>query len=141
MYRDTITLFNRVAGIQNDTWIPTVIHGVNLNIDRAAILAKYGAESQDNAMLYIRYQVLDGDVYVGEKQWILPKSWNAADGTLTFATTGDFFWLGEWNGGAVSDADYRDGFYSWMNKSHDNVFAITGVAKYSLIPHFEVMGK
>lgn len=142
MYQDTITIFNRVTGDAGDTWHPTILTGVNLNVDRAAILAKYGAESQDNAILHIRYQTLDGAILVGEKQWMLPKLWNAEDGTLTFSANGDFFWQGEWESETpVSDMDYRDGFYSWMNKTHDNVFAITAVARYSVIPHFEVMGK
>lgn len=146
MHQDTITLFNRKKGErgQGDTWYPTVIKGVNLNIDRAAILAKYGAESQDNAALHIRYKKAGNEILVAEKPWMSPKEWDGTEDSLTFAsgTNFDFFWMGEWGGGIVTDADYLDeGFYGYMNRTKDYVFAVSSVAMYSVIPHFEIMGK
>lgn len=146
MHRDTITLFNRKPGErgQGDTWYPTVIKGVNLNIDRAAIQAKYGAESQDNAVLHIRCQRDGKNIMVGGKPWMPPKEWDKTEDSITFAsgTNFDFFWCGEWDGGIVTDADYLDeGFYGYLNRTRDYVFAITSVAMYSVIPHFEIMGK
>lgn len=146
MYQDTITLFNRKPGDRGkpDTWYPTVIRNVNLNIDRAAILAKYGAESQDNAMLSIRYSKKDGEIQIAGKPWMPPKEWDKTEDSLTFTggTNFDFFWKGEWTGGIVSDSDYGDeGFYNYMNREHDYVFAVSSVAMYSVIPHFEIMGK
>jgi hypothetical protein len=150
MYQDTITLFNRKPGErgQPDTWYPTVIHNVNLNIDRAAIIAKYGASSQDNAVLHIQYQQKNGEITIvcdseTEKQWMPPKSWDKTVDSITFAsgTNFDFFWQGQWNGGIVSDEDYAGGFYDHMNHTYDYVFAISSVAMYSVIPHFEIMGK
>lgn len=151
MYQDTITLFNRKPGDrgQPDIWYPTVIRGVNLIVDRAAILAKYGAESQDNAVLNIQYSLEDGAILIQcsedeKKPWMPPKEWDRTEDSLTFAsgTDFDFFWQGEWTGGIVSDEDYMDeGFYGYMNREHDYVFAISSVARYSVIPHFEIMGK
>ena len=146
MYQDTITLFNRKPGGrgEGDTWIPTIIKNVDLNIDRAAILAKYGADSQDNAILHIGYH-RDGErILVAGKPWEPPKEWGQNENSLTFAsgTKFDFFWKGEWDGGIVSDSQYGDeGFYNWMNRTHDYVFAVSSVARYSVIPHFEIMGK
>ena len=146
MYRDTVTLFNRKPGErgQGDTWYPTVIKGVNLNIDRAAILAKYGAESQDNAVLYVYYQKTADKILIAGKPWMPPKAWDRTVGSITFSsgTNFDFFWKGEWDGGIVSDSDYgSEGFYDYMNRMHDYVFAISYVAMYSAIPHFEIMGR
>lgn len=143
MYQDTITLFNRKpGGNSGDTWYPTVIKGVNLNIDRAAIMAKYGSETQDKAVLHIRYQRAGNEITVAGKPWMAPKEWDKTEDALTFNPDGDFFWKGEWTGGIVSDLDYApDGFYSHMNREKDYVFAISSVAKYSVIPHFEIMGK
>jgi hypothetical protein len=145
MYKDTITLFNRKpGGARGDTWYPTVIKNVNLNIDRAAILAKYGAESQDNAVLFIRYKV-DGDsIMVADKPWMPPKEWDQTVDSITFTggTQFDFFVKGEWMNGIVTDADYGDeGFYDYMNRNFDYVFAISSVSMLSLIPHFEIMGR
>ena len=146
MYQDTITLFNRKPGErgQGDTWYPTVIKGVNLNADRAAILAKYGADSQDNAFLFIRYKKPAETVLVADKPWMPPKEWDRTEDSITFTsgTNFDFFWKGEWTGGIVSDSDYgTEGFYDYMNRTHDYVFAISSVAMYSVIPHFEIMGR
>lgn len=148
MYKDTITLFNRKSGGrgQGDTWYPTVIEGVNLNIDRAAIAAKYGETAQDNAALSIRYTEQGGEIIVAGKPWMPPKEWDKTEDSLTFAsgTDFDFFWVGEWDKGIVSDEATWLGdedFYTYMNRKYDYVFAITSVARYSVIPHFEIMGK
>ena len=56
MYKDTVTLFNRyVDSMGNTMWFPHVLTGVNLVIDRAVIVSKYGEESNDNAVLNIKY--------------------------------------------------------------------------------------
>ena len=150
MYKDTITLFNRKSGTAatGDIWYPTVIHNVNLNIDKAAIMAKYGAESSDNAMLMIRFVRKNGEIRIvcddqTEKPWMPPKQWDQTVDSITFATDGDFFWQGEWKEGIVSDKAYSpDGFYGYMNRTYDYVFTISSVGgPYSVIPHFEIMGK
>lgn len=66
---------------------------------------------------------------------------NALEDTITFSDE-SFFWEGEWTGGTISDGDYRNGFYQYMNENKDNVFKITSVGgPYTLIPHFEILGK
>lgn len=143
MYQDTITIFNKKKAAdraQGSVWYPTVIKGVNLNVDRAAIVAQYGPESQDNAVLNVRYQ-RDGDVIlVGGKPWMAPKEWDGTEDSMTFAV-GDFFWVGEWGDSIPEDVNYTDGFYGYMNSTYDDVFMVTAVAKFSLIPHFEIAGK
>ena len=151
MYRDTITLFNRKPGERGrgDTWFPTIIKNVNLNIDKSAIQAKYGPESQDNAVLMIRYTTKNGAIEITsdsdtKKPWMPPKEWDKTEDSITFTsgTNFDFFWFGEWTEGIVTDAEYlEEGFYNYMNRTKDYVFAITSVARYSIIPHFEIMGK
>lgn len=146
MYQDTITLFNRKPGnaLTGDTWYPTVIKGVNLNIDRAAILAKYGPDTKDAAALSIRYRKEGNNLMIAGKPWMPPKEWDGTEDSLTFATDGDFFWWGEWDEGIVTDADSRwkkEGFYGYMNRTKDFVFSVSSVALYSVIPHFEIMGK
>lgn len=151
MYNDTITLFNRHKSNQELIWYPSILHNVNLNMDKAAIIAKFGKESADKAALNIRYQVVDEVKKVGKKIWLPPKEWAAQPSdflaqslTFTDGTNFDFFMLGEWEGGEdpVQDKDYPDGFYNALNKRYDYVFSITAVGgPYSVIPHFEIMGK
>ena len=149
MYSDKITLFNHYKSRLGDMWYPTVIDGVNLLIDKAAIVAKYGAESKDNALLNIHYQTVDGQIMIDGKPYLPPKEWERqtndklAD-SITFASglDFDFFILGEYPEiKPILDEDYRNGFFEEVKKEHDFVFAITSVAMYSVIPHFEITGK
>lgn len=95
-------------------------------------------------MLHIRYQVYDGVITVAGKPYMLPKEWDKTVDSITFSPGDkfDFFWKGEWIGGIVSDTDFGDeGFYDHMNRTRDNVFAISEVSKKKLIPHFEILGR
>ena len=150
MFTDTITVFNYYKdSLKNVTWYPTVIHGVNLLIDKAAIVAKYGAESKDNALLNIHYQTVDGQIMVDGKPYFPPKEWERQTNdklpeTITFAsgTDFDFFMLGEYPEiKPILDEEYRNGFFEEVKKEYDFVFAITSVGMYSVIPHFEITGK
>lgn len=148
MFSDTVTVFNRYKSRLGDMWYPTVIHGANSNIDKAAIMAKYGAESKDNAILNIHYQIVDGQIFVDRKPYLPPKEWDRQTNdklaeSITFASGADFdfFMLGEYpTTDPIADDDYLDGFYNQVNSEYDYVFAITSVAQYSVIPHFEIMG-
>lgn len=150
MFTDTITVFNYYKdSLKNVTWYPTVIHGVNLLIDKAAIVAKYGAESKDNALLNIHYQTVYGQIMVDDKLYLPPKEWERQTNdklaeTITFAsgTEFDFFMLGEYPEiKPILDEEYRNGFFEEVKKEYDFVFAITSVGMYSVIPHFEITGK
>lgn len=151
MYSDTVTVFNRYESSLGDTWYPTVIAGVDLNIDKAAILAKYGAESQDKAVLHIKYTKTDGGIYVAGKKWLSPKEWDRQTNdllpkTITFTSEGedsDFFMWGKYDTAPVPDADFDkyDGFYNYMLKKHDYVFTVSSAALYTVIPHFEILGR
>lgn len=151
MYSQTITIFNRKEGSSGDTWYPTVLKNVHLEMDRAAILAKYGAQSSDNAVLHVPF-VTDksGSILIGGKQWFPPKEWDAQPDhseivTFTPGDRFDFFWLGDWGSTEpVYDTDFVADmdFYTHMNRLYDYVFAISSVGgPYWLIPHFEIMGK
>ena len=103
VYDKTITLFNRYSSRLGDTWYPTVIHNVQLIADKSAIIAQYGAESSDKALLHIRYETVDGMPVIAGKPYKTPKEWDRQTNdllsqTLTF-TDGqyfDFFMLGEY---------------------------------------------
>lgn len=149
MFSDTVTVFNRYKSRLGDMWYPTVIHGVNLLIDKAAIVAKYGAESKDNAVLNIHYQTVDGQIMVGGKPYLFPKEWDrqtndklAESITFTSGTDFDFFMLGEYpTTNPIADDDYLDGFYNQVNSEYDYVFAISSVGgPYTTIPTFQIMG-
>ena len=69
MFKDTITVFNRyIDSLGTITWYPTVIYNVNVNIDKASIIAKYGAESRDSVVLNVPYKIIDRVKKVAEKE-------------------------------------------------------------------------
>lgn len=136
MFKDTVTVFCR----KGSDWYPTVLHNVNLNIDRASIVQTYGENSADRAILNVHIPA--------DKPYLPPKEWQELEEPSDFITfkSGqkfDFFWAGEWEGDPViSDTDYGLGtFYDYMNKNEDFVFAVTGCGYFSVIPHLEVTGK
>lgn len=151
MFSQTITFFNRKKIDEGDVWYPTVIRNVHVDLDRAAVLAKYGPKAADNAALYVPYSKdIEGNILVAGKCWLPPKEWAARPEIVGFVTFTpgdrfDFFWLGDWGSEeAIYDADHVAdmGFYNHMNRLHDFVFAVTSVGgPYRLIPHFEIMGK
>lgn len=148
MYNDEITLFNRRKSRHGDAWLPSVLRGVNLRVDKSAALVKYGAKSADKAILNVRYAVVDGIKRVAGKIWLPPKAWGQRDeselsGSLTFTdgTAFDFFWAGAWpDESPIADGAYPDGFYNHMNERYDYVFKIASVGIYRVIPHFEITG-
>lgn len=153
MYDKTVTVFNfyssKTAGLSY--WYPHILSCVDLITDHGAMLKKYGPDSSDNAALHIAYTP-DGDKVTVQRSdgaavpWLPPKAWAAQvnddlPGSITFGPE-DFFWQGEWTGGVVVDDDYRNGFYHYMNSNSDNVYKITSVGgPYTVIPHFEILGK
>lgn len=138
MYRDTVTVFNRYNG----EWKGTVLNNVDLNIDRAMMLRQYGENSQDRSKLHLKYSEANGSYYVDGKRYVEPREYTGADGTFTLAEGNNmsFYMEGRAPIFSASDEDYTDGFFDYMN-SHYNVFAISSVARYSVIPHFEVIGR
>ena len=66
---------------------------------------------------------------------IAPKS-------ITFAQGNDFdfFMLGDYGSEEVIE-DSKGTFFREMQQEYSNVYAITSVAEYSVIPHFQITGK
>lgn len=147
MYNDTITLFNREVTQNGDIWHPVVLRGVNVNVDKGAILRLYGPDSGDNAILNVRTENRRGNTYIDGLQYLPPKAWAALEDkskavTFTAGNAFDFFMVGEWSGEAASDNDYGDeGFYGYMRRHIDFVYAVTSVGYFSVIPHLEVTAK
>ena len=148
MYKDTITLFNRyVDSMGNTMWFPHVLTGVNLNVDRSVIVNKYGEQSKDNAVLNVKYHVGDYAVMVGNKPYLPPKEWKKQVNddlpkSITFKSGNDFdfFMVGDYGSEEMIE-DKKGTFFREIQQEYDYVFAITSVAEYDLISHFEITGK
>lgn len=139
MYIDVITLYNRYNGV----WHGKVLRGVDLNADRGAIVAKYGSDSKDTAKLHIKYTDANDGVHIGNYRYVLPMNYKGAPNTLTISYGNDFTFFvdGDTQIYEADDNSFVDGFYDWMNRTHDRCYAVTSVARYSVIPHFEVLAR
>ena len=60
--------------------------------------------------------------------------------SITFGSA-DFFTAGDYGSDVISDADYPAGLYQHLNSTRDGVYKITSVGMYTLIPHFEILGR
>lgn len=145
MYRDTVTLFDQRRDKSGDiTWYPTVLEGVDLHEDRAAIVARFGEQCDDTALLHVKYSA--GPTVCG-KPYLEPKAWQAAEdpaAAVTFATgeAFSFFVKGGWEDTSPIDDDaYTEGLYEHLCRTRDGVYAVRSVSKYGIIPHFEVTGR
>lgn len=160
MYQDTITVFNFYESEESGAlWYPTVISHTQLQIDTAANLRERGPESADSASLHIVYNRDGTDTIIGgiirlaedgketvSKPYMSPKKWLLAEdksAAVTFAKDKDFFYHGAWDGSdLIADSAYgKKGFYDYMKRNEDEVFLISNIGKYNLLPHFEIGGK
>ena len=150
MYDKTVTVFNKYTDqAKNIYWYPHVLTGIDLIVDKSANIARTGLDGADTANLHVKYAVSDGQKTVNSIPYLPPKEWSAQVNeelpkSLTFAS-GDFFIEGEYSEEIISDSDYStrvdSGFYDYINKRRDNVFLVTNVGVYGMIPHFEIGGK
>lgn len=151
MYESKITVFNRYVTKQGEYWYAKVLSNVDLIVDKAAVNAVYGTESSDTAKLHIKYENNGEDVVIdGVYKYYPPKAWenltnDRLEDAITFRSGKDFdfFMEGEYIAeNPIDDSEYKDGFYNYINKEYDNVFAISSASNpYKVIKHFEIMGK
>ena len=147
MYSDTITLFNRYHSRLGDMWFPHIIHNVDLVIDRASVIAKYGVESNDVAKLHIKYangMLIENKPYLESKEWYKLTTDELKD-HITFNPDGnffDFFIVGEYESeDPIMDDDYQEGFYEHMEDDYA-CYVISSVSSpYKIIPHFELLAR
>lgn len=98
MYKDVVTVFNEQRSRNGSVWYPTVLTGVNLNMDRGAVVARYGEQSQDNAILNVRYKDLkaaynnriDGGDFMDYTGGIALDGGDFSGWTGAYANGGDF---------------------------------------------------
>ncbi len=151
MYDKTITIFNYFESKDGAVWYPRIIPDVDLSTDIGAILKKYGPGSTDRAELHIAYAERSGQKVIvdndgAELSWMPPKEWSKQIesellNSITFGPD-DFFMEGVWEGSPINEDDYPDGFYNFVNNQYDFVYKVSSVGgPYTLIPHFEILGK
>ena len=143
-----LTVFNRYDAAADDVrYYATIIHGATLQVDKAAAISTSGLKDADSMWCSIPYSndgeyiTIDGKKHLSPREWALQVG-DDMETTLTIAEGKDILLDGEWKGAnVVNDRDYpRTGFLSFLRGTHDGVYLINSVARYDLIPHFELGG-
>lgn len=146
MYQDTVTVFNRHHDKSGDVWFPRILHNVDLIVDRASMIAKYGAESNAKAKLHVKYVLND---IIENRRYIAPKKWEKLteaekENYITFNSDGnyfDFFMVGEFSSeNPVKDNDFENGFFDNMNDDFE-CYVVSSASRYTAIPHFEIVAE
>lgn len=129
LFGDVVTIYNRYQSNDSydDIYFPTVIKNVCiLTIDDISI-SKNNTNNKNAAILFINKPSLIKP-YLPPKQWI-----QAQDKNSYFTLKEDDFFI---KGNIVIDnPNFED-----IKEKYDNVYKITTVKDYDLIPHFEVGG-
>lgn len=164
IYAQTITLFNRIPGRNGEPtmWVPTVIDGVHLIVRRSSNWNSHGGKGTDDVKLNIPFKWHWDDAMIScrngsdkstqiLKKYYSKEDWHKKlepeDGiTFSFGDNDDydFFIEGVFDEfpSPISDRNFeRRGFYGYMNAKYGNVFVISSVQKFSLIPHFELTAR
>jgi hypothetical protein len=145
MFGDTITLFNFHE--PTSMWYAHTISGCDCGITAAnTATTQNGITKSDNSTLIIP---CSSDKVIttvdSEAEYCTPKKYTLLsdpENYITFQPETDFFVVGEYNGSSsVSDEDYEDGFYDYINSESDDVFMVASAAFYGMIPHFEIGGR
>lgn len=139
---DTVTLFNREYDVdmETETWLPTVLNNVNLQISKGANIEKNGLSDADSVRLFL-------DESSTSKKFLMPKEWGnlGALNKANYYTAAsdeshpDFFVKGD-----LSELNIAgiDNLYEYMLKNYDDVYRVTTVDRYEkVMAHMEIGGK
>lgn len=139
MYTDIVTIFNHFEDKKKeiDMWYPTVLYGVELQVTKGINISKTGNDNADSASLHIK---INEDIHNAYKK---PNSYKTLEDKREYFTLkpGDFFMEGEYSSNPIDEADYPNGFFEHMKSAHDDVYNITTVDTFKVIPHFEIGGE
>ena len=151
IYKQTVTLFNRIKGPDDETiWYPTVLKGVHLIDSHSSGWNGQGGSSGSSAELRVIYAIKNGQIMIANKPYYEPKQYRRLaepHKAITFAyghdDDCDFFIEGDLGfKGSISDDAYdRHGFYNYMKKAYDGVYSISAANKYNLLPHFVISAR
>lgn len=151
MYQEVITLFNHHSDRLGDAWYPHLLTGVDLIVDRASVIAKYGAETASSAKLHIKYDSDAEGISINGIPYINPKEWHKLTSDermekITFnadADSADFFVIGDagMTEPVFDSVEASDSLIERLSKQTD-IYALTTVSEpYKVIKHFEIMAK
>lgn len=136
MYIDIVTVFNLYNDNTGDLWYPTVLTNCEFQITKGTNMRVSGVENADAVSLHVTDNCT-------VKTFLKPKEWLASTDKANNYTFGkkDFFIKGDYTEVVIEDEDYTKGFYETLKQQLDDVYNVTTVDYFTLIPHVEVGGR
>lgn len=143
MYRDTVTIFNYHEA--TNKWYPTVLTGVDVGEDTSGKNDVRGSLNEDATYLLVPCSAAKiFNLGAKAKPYLSPKEYakiQDPSNFITFDKEQDFFVVGDYNESPIDDDAEENGLYHRLNDELDGVYAVKSCSFYSLIPHFEIIGK
>lgn len=143
MFDKTVTIFNQSGGV----WYPKTYTNAQVITDRGYLRRVYGDTANDSVIVHIPCKYENGTcILTDEVEFVTPKEFDASANkaiVATFRSGNDFdiILLGAYANEPVTDSEYTGGFYKHLKSERDGVFALTNVAQYYVVPHFEITGR
>lgn len=143
MFDKTVTIFNQSNGV----WYPKTYRNAQVITDRGYVRRVYGDTANDSVIVHIPCKYGVGTcLLTDEIEFVLPKEFDASADKSTIATfrsgvNFDIILIGEYENTPIADDEYSGGFYKHLKSEKDGVYALTNVAQYYVVPHFELTGK
>lgn len=141
MFNDVVTLFMKYEDKKEKIcqWHRVALADVELQKNKAISVSNDGNRPNNTVTLHI--PCTQGKI--GDYEYLKPKAWHRAEdkaGKITLVE-GDFFVDGEIiDMDIYDDSQYAGGLFTYMRKNYDDVYVISSVNEYKVIPHFEVGG-
>lgn len=133
MFDREITLFN----LHGKKWYTTLFTGVQMNAVSAKTATTHGLNNGDTVEIIINLPC--------EGEYVEPKAYAALSdpaGYFTFAPGSSFIVAGNhMEDEQLEQDDYEQELYHELNTALDGVYMVTSAVYYSLIPHFEIVGR
>ena len=141
MFDRTVSVFNYHKA--DGKWYVSVIKGCSLVDTYSSSRGGYGVGNTGSANIH--FHCSKNQVFkIGSirKKYVDPLTYQGKDDVskvLTFTPEKDFVAVDvAIEDKVISDSDYENGLYDFMNKNLDSVHMITNAAWYNLLPHFVV---
>jgi hypothetical protein len=125
-YNKTATIWNRTTSgpWEEETWIPTVIQYVRILSSRGTNIMKSGNSDADSIRLHISDDISEAPVPYAKPEDYIPGETYTLDNN-TYFTDGD-----------TSNEEPTKAFFD-----RSDVYHVSSVDRFDLIPHFEVWGR
>lgn len=142
--KTAVTFFHRIDKSDGtEEWYAHVVGGCYVTASDEAAQGLTGLRDADRVTVSVPFEYQSSKLMVGGLEY---KDWRTYDAQavksgITFREGKDAFVVGAlYSINPMAYSEGRESFLDWLRKSHE-VYTLTAVKQYGLIPHFEIGGR